>query len=72
MISLTLKEAVGLYLIMQKQEDRLTVPMRHLFTRIERYIFPHFSIDEMEHLDEIFAQGSHPAFTEVTDDKIST
>jgi hypothetical protein len=54
MISLNGKQAVALYLLLQKHEDELDPNLQLLFHRIQKDLFTTLSIEEMESLEDLY------------------
>lgn len=54
MISLSGKQVVALYLILQKHEEELDPNLQVLFNRIQGELFTSLSIEEMENLEELY------------------
>jgi hypothetical protein len=50
-------DVVGLYVMLKRQEDELDWSMNALLNRVERELFRHLSIEEMESLEERYARG---------------
>lgn len=51
-MNLTNREIVGIYLLLEKNEEKVDKDLQKLKNRIERFLFEHISIEEMEHLEE--------------------
>lgn len=54
MISLSGKQVVALYLMLQKHEEDLDPNLQVLFNRIQGELFTSLSIEEMETLEELY------------------
>jgi len=50
-------DLVGLYVMLKRQEEELDWSMNALLNRVERELFRHLSIEEMESLEERYARG---------------
>jgi hypothetical protein len=50
-------DVVGLYVMLKRQEEELDWSMNALLNRVERELFRHLSIEEMESLEERYARG---------------
>jgi hypothetical protein len=51
-MNLTNREIVGIYLLLEKNEEKVDKDMQKLKDRIERFLYEHISIEEMENLEE--------------------
>jgi hypothetical protein len=49
-LELSWPEAVGVFLLLKRQETALEVPMRRLLARLERVLYERLSIEEFEQL----------------------
>jgi len=48
------REVAGLYLLLKGEERRLDATLSALLSRLERALYSVLSIDEMEHLNELY------------------
>ncbi len=51
-MNLNNREIVGIYLLLEKNEEKVDKDMQKLKDRIERFLYEHISIEEMENLEE--------------------
>lgn len=51
------KEIVGLYLYLQKEDQRLDPILNRLFNRIEDDLYNRLSIEQLENLKELYNNG---------------
>ena len=56
MFGLSGKELIGVYLLLRRHEKDFDKVFRQLFLRIESCLYDHLSIEELEHIEEIYAQ----------------
>ena len=57
MIELNEREAAGLYLQLKKSSDELDITLRRLLTRLEKELYAHLSIQQLENLEELYLRG---------------
>ena len=57
MFSIDGKEIVGLYLYLQKEDQRLDPILNRLFNRIEDDLFNRLSIEQLENLEQLYEKG---------------
>jgi hypothetical protein len=55
-MKLTNREIVGIYLVLTKHEETIDSDMQKLKDRIERFLYEHISIAEMENLEQNYQQ----------------
>ncbi len=51
-MELTNREIVGVYLLLEKNEEKVDKDLQKLKDRVERFLFEHISIEDMEDLEE--------------------
>ena len=56
MFGLSGKELIGVYLLLRRHEKDFDMVFSQLFLRIESCLYDHLSIEELEHIEEIYAQ----------------
>lgn len=57
MIQLTNRELVGVYLFLKRQEEELDPTLDGVIGRIEKYLYGHLSVEEVESLDVLYREG---------------
>ncbi len=57
MFSIDGKEIVGLYLYLQKEDQRLDPILNRLFNRIKNDLYNRLSIEQLENLKELYQNG---------------
>jgi hypothetical protein len=56
-IDLNEREAAGLYLELKKRDEELDITLCRLLTRIEKELYAHLSIQQLENLEELYRRG---------------